>query len=178
VRWPTTDLCLCEWHLRHALDRLLAAQARRGHATAVVPLQPRTEAAFVSVSFWRPFVADCRAAGVPALDAWLDTNDPIIQGQFARRGFRTTRPKNMPLTTGGLEQRLRPVRDAIHPRRHALKNRERTNRLLMLMQLHANGDASEIVYRKVIRDWLASNGGRPRGHRRSITDRRGSPSLR
>jgi hypothetical protein len=80
---------------------------------------------------------------VPALAAWLDTNDPIIQGQFARRGFRTTRPKNMPLTTGGLEQRLRPVRDAIHPRRHALKNRERTNRLLMLMQLHANGDASE-----------------------------------
>lgn len=48
----------------------------------------------------------------------------------------------------------------------------------MLMQLHANGDASEIVYRKVIRDWLASNAGRPRGQRRSITDRSGSPSLR
>lgn len=176
--WPSTDLYLCEWHLRHALERLLAAQARQGHATAVAPLQPRTEAAFTGVSFWRPFVADCRAAGVPALDAWLDTNDPIIQGQFGRRGFRSNRPKDMPLTTGGLEQRLRPIRDAIHPRRHALKNRERTNRLLMLMQLHANGDASEIAYRKVIRDWLASNAGRPRGQRRSITDRSGSPSLR
>lgn len=84
----------------------------------------------------------------------------------------------MPLTTGGLEQRLRPIRDAIHPRRYALKNRERTNRLLMLMQLHANGDDSEPAYRKAILDWLLANGGRPRGLRRSITDPLGSPSLR
>lgn len=84
----------------------------------------------------------------------------------------------MPLTTGGLEQRLRPIRDVIHPRRHALKNRERTNRLLMLMQLHANADDRELAYRKAIRDWLASNAGRPRGIRRSITDPVGAPSLR
>jgi hypothetical protein len=28
----------------------------------------------------------------------------------------------MPLSTGGLEQKTRPIRDAIHPRRYALKN--------------------------------------------------------
>jgi hypothetical protein len=72
----------------------------------------------------------------------------------------------------------RPIRDAIHPRRHALKNRERTNRMLMLMQMHANGDASESAYRKAILAWLLANGGRPRGLRRSITDPRGATSLR
>lgn len=48
----------------------------------------------------------------------------------------------------------------------------------MLMQLHANRDDSELAYRKAIRDWLASNGGRPRGDRRSIADPAGAPSLR
>lgn len=104
--------------------------------------------------------------------------DALIQSQFARRGFAGTRPANMPLTTGGLEQRLRPLRDAIHPRRYALKNHERTNRLLTLMQLHANGDDSEVAYRKNIRLWLEANAGRPRGLRRSITDPLGVPSLR
>jgi hypothetical protein len=176
--WPTTDVYLCEWHLRHALERLLAAQARRGHASAVAPLQPRVEAAFAGASFWRPFVADCRAAAVPSLNRWLNANDPVIQAQFARRGFASLRPPNMPLTTGSLEQRLRPIRDAIHPRRYALKNRERTNRLLMLMQLHANGDDSETAYRKAILDWLLANDGRPNAVRRSITDPLGAPSLR
>jgi hypothetical protein len=32
----------------------------------------------------------------------------------------------MLLPTGGLELRLRPIRDAIHSLRNALKNRERT----------------------------------------------------
>jgi hypothetical protein len=70
------------------------------------------------------------------------------------------------------------IRDSIHPRRYALKNRERTNRLLMLMQLDANGDDSEPAYRKAILDWLLANGGRPRGVRRCITDPLGTPSLR
>lgn len=33
---------------------------------------------------------------------------------------------------------IEPIRAAIHPRRYGPKNRERTNRLLMLMQLQAN----------------------------------------
>jgi len=66
----------------------------------------------------------------------------------------------------------------LHPRRYALKNRERTNRMLMLMQLHANGDDSEVAYRKAIRDWLLANAGRPRPPRRAVTDLLGRPSLR
>lgn len=177
TQWPGTELYLCEWHLQHALTRLLHKQARGAHAVAANALMPRVEHAFVGVHFWRPFVRDCRAAAIPALDSWLDHNDFLIQWQFQRRGRSANRPVDQPLTTGGLEHKTRPIRDAIHPRRFALKNRERTNRMLMLMQLHANGDDSEAAYRKAILAWLRANGGRPRGVRRLVTDRFG-PSLR
>lgn len=50
--------------------------------------------------------------------------------------------------------------------------------MLMLMQLHANGDDSEVAYRKTVRDWLLANAGRPRAPRRAVTDLLGHPSLR
>ena len=178
AHWPESELYLCEWHLQHALTRLLENQSRRGYAAGAAPLLPRVERSFSGVHFWRPFANDCRAAGIPAPDRWLDHNDFLIQWQFQRRGLASVRPPDMPLTTGGLEQKTRPIRDVLHPRRHALKNRARTNRMLMLMQLHANAQDSEVAYRKAILDWLAANAGRPRGSRRSITDPRGTPSLR
>ncbi len=71
-------------------------------------------------------------------------------------------------------------RSATHsiPRRYGLENRERTNRLLMLMQLRANGQDDQTAYAKSIRAWLVANEGRPRVLRRAVTDRRSSPSLR
>jgi hypothetical protein len=84
----------------------------------------------------------------------------------------------MPLTTSALEQLTRPIYAALYPRRYALKNRERLNRLLMLMQLHINGEDDVRAYSKAIRAWLESNGGRPQGRRRGIADPTGSPSLR
>jgi hypothetical protein len=73
---------------------------------------------------------------------------------------------------------IHPIRDALHPRRYALKNQERTNRLLMLMQLHANRQDDHQVYATDIRAWLQANNGRPKAARRAITDDRGQPSLR
>lgn len=84
----------------------------------------------------------------------------------------------MPLTTSALDQITRPIVAALYPRRYALKNRERLNRLLMLQQLHVNGDDDAQTYATAIRAWLESNGGRPTGHRRAIADPAGSPSLR
>ena len=84
----------------------------------------------------------------------------------------------MPLTTSALEQITRPIATALYPRRYALKNRERLNRLLMLLQLHVNGEDNVQAYTKTIRAWLESNGGRPTGRRRSIADPLRSPSLR
>ena len=76
----------------------------------------------------------------------------------------------MPLTTSALEQITRPIAAALYPRRYALKNRERLNRLLMLLQLHINGDDDVQAYTKTIRAWLEANGGRPTAPRRAIAD--------
>jgi hypothetical protein len=84
----------------------------------------------------------------------------------------------MPLTTAALEQITRPIVTALYPRRYALKNRERLNRLLMLLQLQVNGEDDVQAYARNIRAWLESNGGRPAALRRAIADPAGSPSLR
>ena len=84
----------------------------------------------------------------------------------------------MPLTTSALEQLTRPIYAALYPRRYALRNRERLNRLLMLMQLPVNGDDDVQAYSTAIRAWLEANGGRPQGRRRGIADPNGGPSLR
>jgi hypothetical protein len=60
----------------------------------------------------------------------------------------------MPLTTSPMDGLTHPIRDALTPRRYAFKNRERLNRLLMLMQLQTDRDANERADPKAIRDWL------------------------
>ena len=57
-------------------------------------------------------------------------------------------------------------------------NGERTNRLLLTMQLHANRQDDVPAYTKSIRAWLEPNGGRPRVARRAVTDPGGRASLR
>jgi hypothetical protein len=66
----------------------------------------------------------------------------------------------------------------MHPRRYGLKNRERTNRLLLLMQLHANRQDDPVAYAKDIRAWLEANQGRPPVPRRAVSDPADRPSLR
>jgi hypothetical protein len=177
-RWPDAELHQCEWHLRHALERLLTKELRSNPSEELKELRARAEGALAGPSFWRPFVRAARAAENESLDRWMAVNGPTIESQFARRGPASRRPADMPLTTAALEQITRPIAAALYPRRYALKNRERLNRLLMLLQLHANGDDDVQAYTKIIRTWLASNGGRPVGLRRAIADPAGSPSLR
>jgi hypothetical protein len=66
----------------------------------------------------------------------------------------------------------------VQPRAYGLKNSERTNRLLMLMQLHANGRDDVHAYTHLIRSWLEANQGRPQVDRRAITDPSETPWLR
>jgi hypothetical protein len=176
TEWPTTEIYLCEWHLKKALRRLLHKWEKR-FPTQVAAVLPRIEAGFTGLSFWDPFVADAHAAGIPALDKWLHKNAPIIKGQFQRRGWRRD-PNSTPLTTSALEALCRPIRDAIHPRRYSFKNRERLNRLLMLMALHQNGLDDELAYTDAICQWLIAAGGTPTTPRRAVSDPNGSPSLR
>jgi hypothetical protein len=180
TRFPDAELYLCEWHLRHALERLMAKINKNEpeHRAAIEQLLPRVEAAFTGPAFWEPFVCDAHAAGIPRLSSWLDGTGRIVADQFRRRGLRSMRPADMPLTTSPMDGLVNPIRDALHPRRYGLKNRERTNRLLMLAQLHANRQDDHITYAKTIRRWLEANSGRPRRPRRAVTDPLDRPSLR
>jgi hypothetical protein len=178
ARWPDTELQQCEWHLQHALERLLAKEARNDTSEELAELRDRAEGALTGPSFWGAFVRAARAAKNESLERWIAVNDPIIERQFARRGRASERSADMPLTTAALEQLARPITAALYPRRYALKNRERLNRLLMLLQLHVNGQGEVQNYTKTIRSWLEANGGRPAGRRRAIADPAGAPSLR
>ena len=168
-RWPETELHQCEWHLQHALDRLLAKEARRN---------PSAEGALTGPSFWSSFVRVARTVENDSLERWVAVNGPTIEAQFARRPPPSRRPADMPLTTSALDQITRPIVTALYPRRYGLKNRERLNRLLMLLQLHLNGDDDVQRYAVTIRRRLETNGGRPTARRRAIADPLGSPSLR
>ena len=178
--FPQAELYLCEWHLRHALERLMdkVHKSEAEHRAAIDALRPRVEAAFAGPSFWRPFVRDARAAEIGRLSSWLESTGRIVEDQFARRGLRGTRGADMPLSTSPMDGLIGPIRDALHPRRYGLKNRERTNRLLLLMQLHANRQDDASAYATDIRVWLEANSGRPRVGRRAVNDCRDQPSLR
>ncbi|HVC06608.1 MAG TPA: hypothetical protein VND98_03350 [Solirubrobacterales bacterium] len=178
--FPEAELYLCEWHLRYALGRLMGKirAEEPEHAQTIDELLAGVEAAFTGTSFWGPFVERCHAAGIARLSDWLNAMGRIVAGQFARRGPRSTRPADTPLSTSPMDAFIHPVRDSIRPRAYGLKNRERTNRMLMLMQLHANRQDDERAYVRHIRDWLESNQGRPSIARRAIVDVGGHPSLR
>jgi len=170
-RWPQTEVYLCEWHLRHALERLLD---KIGGATAE-QLLPRTEAAFAGRHFWARFDVEARQLDDDRMNAWLDRWSPIIASQLARRPRGAS---DQPRSTGGLETFIKPIEAALYRRRYGMKNRERLNRLLLLLQLEANGHADERGYAKDIRDWLELTGGRPGTARRVIADPAARPSLR
>ena len=64
--FPEAELYPCEWHLRHAPERLMAKIRKSDeHRAATDALLPRVEAAFTGPSFWKPFARDARAADIP-----------------------------------------------------------------------------------------------------------------
>ena len=180
ARFPDAELYLCEWHLRHALERLMGKLRtdESRHREAIDELLPQVEAAFTGPSFWAPFTQRCHAAGIPRLSEWLNSTGRIVADQFSRRGPRSSRPADMPLSTSPLDGLVNPIRAAIQPRAYGLKNRERTNRLLMLMQMHANRQDDVRAYVRHIRDGLEANHGRPSIARRAVIDAAGVASLR
>src|SRR5512144_197578 len=179
ARFPGAELYLCEWHLRHALERLMhkVKTEQPEHREAIDELLADTEAAFTGPSFWTPFVERCHAAALPRVSEWLNSAGQIVADQFQRRGPRASRPPDMPLSTSPLDAFTNPIRAAIGPRAYGLKNRERTNRMLMLMQLRANRQDDVHAYVRNIRACLEANQGRPSLGRRAVTDSIG-PSLR
>ena len=179
TRFPDAELYLCDWHLRHALERLMGKIRGEGdQREAIDALLPEVPTAFAGRAAWTPFVERAHAAGIPRLSEWLNTTGRIVEDQFRRRGARDTRPPGMPLSTSPMDGLINPIRAAIAPRAYGLKNRERTNRMLMLMQLHANRQDDEHAYVRLIRACLEANHGRPNVARRAVVDTGRLPSLR
>jgi hypothetical protein len=176
-RWPHTELQQCEWHLQHALERMLAKQARIRPSAELEELCCRAPGALAGYSSWRAFLCAAQPVENRRLKQWIATNAGLIEAQFTRRALLPRRA-GRPLTTAALEQLARPIVTALHPRRYAFKNRERLNRLLMLLQLHINGNDSLQAYTATIRAHLEANGGRPRERRRAVADSAHLSSLR
>lgn len=109
---------------------------------------------------------------------WLERWSPIIASQLSRCPRGKAEASDQPRSTGGLETFVKPIGAALYRRRYGMKNRECLNRLLLLLQLEANGHADERGYAKDIRDWLELTGGRPSTARRAIADAAARPSLR
>jgi hypothetical protein len=141
-------------------------------------LLPRTEAAFAGQHFWARFDVEARQLDDDRMNAWLDRWSPIVASQLSRRRPGARDASDQPRSTGGLETFIKPIEAAFYRRRYGMKNRERLNRLLLLLQLEANGHADERTYAKDIRDWLELTGGRPATPRRAIADPTERPSLR
>ena len=180
ARFPDAELYVCEWHLRHALERLMGKLRTEEpqHRDAIDELLADVEAAFTGRFFWAPFLERCHAAGIARLSEWLNSTGQIVADQLSRRGAHSSRPGDTPLTTSPLDAFINPIRVSIGPRAYGLKNRERTNRMLMLMQLHANRQDDDNAYVTHIRECLEANQGRPSIARRAVVDAGRRASLR
>jgi len=176
-RWPQVEVQQCEWHLQHALERLLAKELRNDPSAELTELREVASGALLGPAPWRQFVRAARLAENESLERWIAVNAATIERQFASRALTPRRP-DMPRTTAALEQLSRPIVAALYPRRYGLRNRERLNRLLMLLQLHVNGDDDVQAYAVAIRRHLELNEGRPLLPRRAIADPAGLSSLR
>jgi hypothetical protein len=167
--WPRTGpspvVYVCHRHLKNRLLTIL----RQNHVAAADRLYQAAEHAFDWQNRWDDFLALARQAGIRQVDAWLANWEPRVSFQIANQRGRK-------VSVGPLEQALTVVRNNLEDRRGAFKNRERLNRLLMLMQLDLNEQADERRYAKTIRDQLLANGGYS-SPRRVIVDQAGA-SLR
>jgi hypothetical protein len=175
--WPETQdepaplVFLCTYHLwKQAYERLRKARLHGKNRR----LRQALDVAFANPWNWLAFCVLARryCRFVPALrpiERWLHEKEPIVGRQIMMRYY--------PTSIGALEDHLREVKNALSDRRAAFRNRERMNRLLMLLQLHANGQDDERRYARIIRETLEANSGHafPR-HR--ILDRGRISSLR
>ncbi|MBD0328562.1 MAG: transposase [Thermoleophilia bacterium] len=166
---PGPILWYCHHHLKGSIRNLLT----KAGIQLPDPLLADLEQAFSTSADWTAYKAQMRARRpykrFRKATGWLSRQERIIDWQVQNQRF-------YPASVGALEAYLARLRSHFDDRRGRLLNRERTNRLLLLMLMEENGEADERAYAKAIRQELLQNGGRARPSRQ-IEDRHG-PSLR
>jgi len=170
--WPrgaehAPEVFICHHHLREGLlERLRHAQI-----AADDPLYQAAERAFDNSECWDGFerLAQARRREISEVTTWLRRNGNRAADQIAHRTGHVT-------DTTAIEQYFSVLRGQLASRRGTFGNRERLNRLLMLMMLRQRRSARLTDYAHIIREQLLANDGRA-GARRQIDDPDGQPSL-
>ena len=165
--WPpdqpgAPEVFLCHHHLH---GRLLLAVGRQFPAEH--PIHVAARSAFTNTGTWERFTQMVdefqphrRANHVRN---WLRHNRARVGYQLAHRAGHVT-------DTTAIEQYLSILRAQIGLRRACLRNRERLDRMLMLMMLQQRQPASRAAYSHVIREHLGGREGKP-PHQRTVDDR-------
>lgn len=145
-RWPVNApfLYYCEHHLRkNALARLDIY----GLAQNDNPVFAALGSAFTSPQAWTTFRR--QAGRHTRIRSWALSVDAIVKSQSAQRPLLPYVRSN-----SAVEDTLRKLRAAIAPRAWSLRNKERTNRMLELMRVRMNNQASEAAFAHTIREAL------------------------
>lgn len=155
--WPapnTPELLISEFHLARTLDAHLI---RLGLALDD-EVAAAARAAFDGPREWAVLIALLTpvAARDARLARWIKRWEKVVPRQLTNHASREARR-----TTGGIEQRLLVVKERIRPRSWLFSNRERMNRLLMLMCLDMRSTANDREWAATIRAHLLRAGGRP-----------------
>jgi hypothetical protein len=177
IVFPNAQIHYCEWHL---MERCRVQLKGLGLATKGTPAYDTVELAFTSVKHFEEMKAAWGAVKNPTLRkklaSYLRGVERVVMPQIERRSSWPS--KANPTGTGALEQELSWLRSQIDYRVGQFTNRERLNRMLLLMVLSRNGIAEERGFSERIREWLLVNHGHPLVQRRGVTDPQGMPSLR
>ena len=143
------ELYLCEWHLRQALERPCqwASSAASGLITGTDRRATAERRGRVHRSCVLGSIPLARTRGrYPASGRVAEHDRAGSSRSSSGGGLRWKRLADMPLSISPLDAFINPIRASIKPGAYVLKNRERTNPLLALMQLHANGQDDVHAY--------------------------------
>lgn len=171
--WPDAELWRCEWHLAKNLRDKLPDSVHRDLTDPIYPLLNHAQA---SISAWDAFQDALRHRSTREPE-WLPAAtqaarlDPIVRAQAG------SRPDDLPLTTGPLEQFFATTKTVLAPRADRMTNRARADALLLLLAARYNGWMDHAAWTKVISEHLVTRAGRP-ANQRTHTDPKGVPSLR
>ena len=166
--WSTATLRLCRWHLCRNLAKQLVALGIRDSDTNPITIAAR--GAFDDLASWRKLKSAVKRRGGADIKDWVANHDYDLLAEFAGGPLPTH------FSNGSAEMALQQVRRVLERRAFCFRNAERTNRLLELVRLRLNKQDDEGHYAAVIRHHLEA--GHPLTPQLTVTDVRGSPSLR
>lgn len=156
-KWPDADVFPCTWHLYKNLYGLLVDAKLRDFLPQRI-LNEKTfttpkrygrlidHVEYLLLGGWTGLTEDEQEL-LKEIDDWLDEAHEDID--------RSLNTEHAPLSTGALEKPLRvEVKNALYDRRHLIKNLDRLDHLLTLMQLRQMGHAEERAWTRLITEHL------------------------